>query len=318
MKRLKLLRDFDSLYELMEHFTTEEKCVNHLAHIRWQGKPTCPYCDHDHAYEMNVTGRGKRWKCAECRKQFSVRVGTVFEESKIPLKKWFVAIYLITSHKKGISSHQLARDLKVTQKTAWFLLHRVRHCYAPDLEIFTGPVELDETWVGGKEKNKHADKKVKGSHGRPALSKTPVFGIFQRGGKVFALPVKDTTASDLFPVLRERVETGVHVYTDDWRSYRGLKHEYQHHIINHRASEYVRGDVHTQNIESFWALLKRGILGIYHQVSPKHLDKYVNEFTFRFNNRDMTEGSRFDILLANTNGRLDYKTLIQSDHSALN
>lgn len=151
--KTKQLRDFDSLYDLLDYFNTEEKCVDYLAKLRWNDEPECPYCGNDSSYVINTTERGKRWKCTKCHKQYSIRVGTIFEESKLPLKKWFVAIYLITAHKKGISSHQLSRDLKITQKSAWFVLQRVREAYKPEHDKFVNKVEVDETYIGGKEKN---------------------------------------------------------------------------------------------------------------------------------------------------------------------
>lgn len=307
MKTAKDLRDFDSLFQLLDYFTTEEKCEEHLAVIRWNGETTCPYCE---STKVNtLKGKTQRYKCYGCRKQFGVKVGTIFHDSKLSLRKWFVAIYLVTAHKKGISSCQLSRDLKISQKTAWFVLQRIRETYNVKAEKFTNTVEIDETYIGGKEKNKHANKRTEGSQG--GSGKTPVLGILERDGKVYAIPVKNRQAKTIVPIMVDTVESGVTVYTDEFKGYVSLQKNYNHDFVCHNANQYVSGSVHTNGIENFWSLLKRGLDGIYHQVSDQHLHRYVNEFTFRFNNRNLSEGSKFDVALANgTNTRLNYKTLI--------
>lgn len=309
MSKVKDLRDFDSLFELMDHFTTEEVCEEYLATIRWNGNPTCPYCESDKVKVLN--GTTKRLKCYGCKKQFGVKVGTIFHDTKISLRKWFIAVYIITAHKKGISSHQLSRDLKVTQKTAWFMLHRVREAYNQNAEMFSDEVEIDETYIGGKESNKHAHKKTPGTQGRSTKTKTAILGILNRNGNVYASPVLDTKRTTILPILLDKIERGSTVYTDEYRPYRSLAKDFIHDFVKHNTAEYVKGLAHTNNIEGFWAILKRGIIGIYHQISSKHLFRYVNEFSFRYNNRKISDASKFDVALTNAvNKRLDYKTLV--------
>jgi len=220
-------------------------------------------------------------------------------------------VYLCTSSKKGISSLQLHRQLGVTQKTAWFILHRIREMLrAKAPHMLKDVVEIDETLVGGKNKNRHADKKVKGSQGRSAKDKTPVLGAVQRGGKLVAVAVPDTQAETLKPIIKKWVEDGSIMVTDEYRSYNELKRDYLHVTVNHSEEEYVRGAFHTNTIEGFWSLFKRGIFGIYHNVSPKHLQRYVTEFESRYNSREIKDNERFELSVQNSTGRLKYKQLI--------
>jgi len=303
------LRKFQNLIELLAYFKDEQVCRDYLELIRWNGKITCPYkeCKHDHVFKYTD---GKRYKCAKCQRQFSVKVGTIFEDSKISLQKWFAAIYLITSHKKGISSLQLHRDLGVTQKTAWFMLHRVRHTLliAPT-EKLTGVIEADETFIGGKESNKHKSKQIANTQGRSTQTKTPVLGIIERGGQLRAIKILNTKGRTLRPFIVNNVEFGSTVHTDEWMGYRGLSRIFKHSFVNHGGGEYAKDGVHTNSIEGFWSLLKRGVVGIYHSMSDKHLQKYVDEFVFRYNTRQFSESFRFDSMLNNINTHLTYKDL---------
>lgn len=310
MSALKDLRDFDSLIELMDYFKNESTCEEYLAVIRWNGEPTCPYCD---SKKVNaLQGKTKRFKCYGCRKQFGIKVGTIFHKSPITLRKWFLAMYLVTAaDKKGISSYALARNLKVSQTTAWFVLQRIRESYSPDAEIFTNAVEADETFVGGSEINKHSDKRTPNNQGRSTKTKTAVLGIAERDGKVYAIPVHNCKGETILPIVREKVAAGTTIYTDEYRPYRRLSTEYVHNFVCHKAEQYVVGEAHTNNLECFWSHMKRTIIGTYHQVSRKHLSRYVNESTFRFNNRKLSMGSIFDVALANgINKRITYKTLV--------
>lgn len=234
------MRNFKNLTQLFDYFKDEKTCRDYLEKQLWTGTPACPHCGSVKVYRTN---RGFKCGEKECRKKFSVTVGTVFENSKIPLRTWFAAMYLIASHKKGISSLQLHRDLGVTQKTAWFILHRIRETlrdkHSP---LLTDVVEVDETFVGGKNKNRHADKKVPDSQGRSVADKTPVVGVMQRGGKIRTQVVADTKAESLHPFIVNSVKAGSIVITDEWRSYQGLD-GFSHVIINHNDGEYVRGAI---------------------------------------------------------------------------
>ena len=300
------MENFENLTQLFDYFKDEQTCKTYLEKQLWGETPACPHCGSLKVYRTN---RG--FKCGEklCMKKFSVTVGTIFENSKISLRTWFAAMYLIASHKKGISSLQLHRDLGVSQKTAWFMLHRIREALRQkNSPLLTDVVEVDETFVGGKNKNRHAHKKVKESQGRSVKDKTPVVGIMQRGGKVTTLVVKDTKAESLHPFIVNSVKSGSIVITDEWRAYKGLD-GFSHVVINHNEGEYVRGAFHNNTIEGFWSLLKRGIYGIYHQVSPRHLPRYCHEFEYRYNSRKIPDNERFQITLQRVQGRLKYKDL---------
>jgi transposase-like protein len=297
--------EFKNYVELMEYYQDENVCKTLLEQQRWGDKPVCPHCSHsDKIYRTN---RG--YKCSSCLKKFTVTVGTVFENSKIKLRYWFAAIYICSSHKKGISSHQLARDLGVTQKTAWFILHRVRKMLEEnEPELLEGTIEIDETYVGGNEKNKHKQGKT-GSVGR-GIDKTPVIGMIQRGGKVRVSSVKNVQGRTLTDKVFKNVAIGSTVVTDQFRSYYMLRSRYSHESVNHSKDEFIRGSVHTNSIEGFFSHFKRTIYGTYHSISPKHLDAYCHESAFRYNTRKFSEQERFIEALKQCNGALSYKTLV--------
>ncbi|HTB30900.1 MAG TPA: IS1595 family transposase, partial [Bacteroidia bacterium] len=254
------------------------------------------------------------FKCGnpQCYKKFSVKVGTIFENSKIPLRIWFAAIYLCTSHKKGVSSLQLGRDLNIPQKTAWFLGQRIREMLKDKQPtMLSNAVEVDETFIGGKDKNRHNHKK-KGTIGRGTQEdKIVVLGLVERDGKVVATQIPDTKAQTIVPLIEKHVKKGSTMLTDEWYAYGQLHLKgYEHKSVQHNLKIYVVGDTHTNTIENFWSVLKRGLYGIYHYTSKKHIDRYLAEFSARYNTRDLTEEQRFDHFLAQSNVRLKYDTLV--------
>ena len=255
----------------------------------------------------------KVWQCKnkECKKQFSVKVGTIFEDSAIALEKWLLAMWLIVNAKNGISSYELHRALGITQKSAWFVLHRIRTAMTVgSIEKLSGEIEVDETYVGGKSKNMHVKKRKELQMTRGYKQKTGVMGMVQRGGRVKAHVIKIADTETLLGSIAENVEVGSTVITDDAGGYRNMNDEYRHEVINH-AVEYVRGNVHTNSIENFWSLLKRTIKGTYISVSPAHLQKYVEEQVFRYNERETNDQMRFVRLIESISGkRLTYTSLI--------
>ncbi len=307
------LQKFTNLMSLLSYFKDEQICREYLETIRWNGQITCPYkeCAHEKVFKYS---NGKVYKCSKCKRQFSVRVGTIFEDSKISLQKWFAAIYLVTAHKKGISSLQLHRDLGITQKTAWFMLHRIRHTFGLKTnEKLVGVCEADETFIGGQEKNKHKSKRTEGTQGRSVKTKSAVAGVVQRGGELRAQKVADTTGYNLRHFVYQNVSFGSQLHTDEWWGYKGLSQAFKHNFVKHNEGQYVNGDSHTNTLEGFWSLLKRGVVGIYHSMSNKHLQQYLDEFVFRYNTRNHSESFRFDTMLNNINTHLTYEQLIRDN-----
>lgn len=306
---------FKSLPQLLEYFKDEKTCIEYYEKIRWGDEPACPHCGCTNPYKTN---RG--WKCSDkdCPKKFTVKVGTIFENSKISFKIWFAAIYLATTGKKGISSVQLGEQLGITQKTAWFVLHRIREMLkdkAPKMLGENNMVEADEVYLGGKEQNKHYNKrrsedKTITNEGKPYRPKKTVVGLIERNGKVVVKHVPDATSKNMVPFIKEHLAKGAEIHTDEAGVYKKLKRNYTHKSVKHAVGIYVDGNVHTNTIENFWSVLKRGIYGIYHQVSDKHVSRYLDEFAARFNTRELTAQERFDNFLGESESVLSYKALI--------
>jgi len=296
-----------NLLEAIRHFSNLDVATEFVAKLRWPNGPVCPRCEGtDHSY---LTTR-RIWKCKGCKKQFSVKVGTVFEDSPLGLDKWLPAVWLIANSKNGISSHELGRALGVTQKSAWFMLHRIRLAMQTgSFEKLSGAVEVDETFIGGKARNMHARVRKQKISGTGGKDKATVLGMIERGGKVRAEVVPNTRRRTLQSRVRGAVEPGSAVYTDALRSYNGLGDEYAHEVVDH-AERYVDGQVHTNYMENFWAQLKRGLSGTYISVQPFHLFRYLDERVFTFNLRERSDYGRFEGVLGTvTDRRLTYAEL---------
>ncbi len=299
---------FNNLLELHDYFSTENKCWDYLENLRWNGNVICPFCKANKHYKFKDS---RIYKCKDCKKKFNAKIGTIFENTKIPLRKWFVAIYIATSHKKGISSLQLSKDISVTQKSAWFILHRIREMLKSKAPyMLNSTVEIDESYFGGKSKYKHKSKRIN-IRGRGYGDKTMVFAILQRNGNVWTKIVDKVDGNYLQPIIRKHVDKSTTIITDGFPAYYGLDKEYHHEMINHQQDEWYRDGFHTNSIEGFFSQLKRGVYGIYHAVSPKHLHRYCDEFSYRYNTRKINEVERFNHSISRCNKRLKYKDLIK-------
>lgn len=290
----------ESLIEAIIYFDDLDVCTEFVAQLRWPDGPACDRCG---GMEHSYLKTRRLWKCKACKRQFSVKVGTIFEDSPLGLNKWLPAVWLTANSKNGISSHELARSLGITQKSAWFMLQRIRLAMQTgSFEKIDGVAEVDETFIGGKARNMHADKRAEKITGTGGKDKAVVVGVLERGGKVRATVANDRRKGTLQRIVREHVAEGATVYTDALASYTGLERDYDHATIDH-AVAYVEGQVHSNGIENFWSLLKRGLHGTYVSVEPFHLFRYIDERVFTFNTREMTDLGRFAYVLGQVGDR---------------
>lgn len=324
---------FTNLLQILDYFKDESICKKYLIDQRWNGNIICHHCKNDKIYNTN---RG--YKCASCKKKFTVTTGTVMENTKLPYRYWLITIYLATSAKNGIAAAELARHLNITDVTAWFLMQRVRAMLSINSpELLEGTIQLDETFVGGKNKNRHADKKVKQCQGRSFKDKTPVMGMLQqeisevieRSHKIFpnqivkdkkiispavlkCFVISNTQKETLQPLLRTHIKNGSIVISDEWHAYRGLNDNYWHYVVDHSKKQYVNEGGYTSNaLEGSWSIFKKAIIGTHRKVSKKYLHLYCNEFVFRYNTKNTTDIDRFETAVSKIqNARLTYKTLV--------
>ncbi|MEJ7811175.1 MAG: IS1595 family transposase [Gemmatimonadaceae bacterium] len=301
----------NTLLEAVRYFAAPDASLQFVAALRWPDGVTCPVCE---GRDVSFLSTRRIWKCKGCKKQFSVKLGTIFEDSPIGLDKWLPALWMLANCKNGISSYELARALGVTQKTGWFMLHRIRLAMQTGtFKKLSGEVEADETFIGGKARNMHVGKRRERIKNRGGIGKPIVMGLLERHGDVRTFVVEKNDGKTLKPKVRQHVEKGAELFTDALGAYYGLDREYVHQVIDH-AEAYVRGNVHTNGLENFWSLLKRGIKGTYVAVEPFHLFRYLDEQARRFNEREHTDGQRFVSVVRDIVGRrVTYRDLTGAD-----
>ncbi len=297
-------REPKSLQEAVVYFSNPDNCIDYIAVRRWPNGVVCPGCG---VAKVSFNAKRRTWKCGShhSKREFSVKVGTIYEDSPISLDKWLTATWMLTNCKNGVSSYEIARDVRVTQKSAWFMLQRIRLAMQDDFfgSKLGGEVEVDETFIGGKARNMHISERKRRITGTGTKDKTAVMGILERGGKVRASVVPSRRKTVLQEEVRKHVTAGAALYSDALMSYDGLAQDYAHQVVDH-ATQYVDGRVHTNGLENFWSLLKRGISGTYVSVEPFHLHRYLDEQMFRFNNRkELDDAGRFDLAVRQIVGK---------------
>lgn len=325
-----------SMFDLQKAFPNEQACIDYLEHIIWAGTPVSPFDSDSKVYKCS----NNRYKCKNTGKYFNIKTKTFLENTKIPLQKWLFALWIITSYKKGISSIQLAKTIGITQKSAWFMAQRIRACFGiENNNELEGVVEVDESFFGGKNKNRHKDKKVAQSQGRSFKDKTPALGMLQRAeveiverphkiipnktvkekitkksSKLNAIVIPNTQGKVIQPLIKSHVKLNTKLITDEWHAYKGLGSIYNHGIVDHSKKEYVNlndSSIYSNGIEGVWGIMKRSYNGIYNWWSKKHMQKYLDEFVYRYNMKDHPDSDKFNWLIANSGVRTKYKDLIQ-------